>query len=193
MHIRTVSATCLSLASAFQFSIGVRASQESVHRASLARIRTLDPVLQSALDQGLSLSPTFVALVAHVQRTDVIVYLAQGSCPGRRVLGCFGSVTRHGTSRYVRINLVLLRLAEPTPLEQSVHRLVAQIGHELQHVIEIADDPSIIDGPSLERAYARAKAYRNSDGNYETDAALQVGDVVFKEVTRAHPISSRVR
>jgi hypothetical protein len=34
--------------------------------------------------------------------------------------------------------------------------LIAQIGHELQHKLEVADDPTIVDGLTLESAYRRS-------------------------------------
>jgi len=147
------------------------------------RVRILDPALRLAFDQGMAQSPTFIALVAHLQRSNVIVYLTQDTCPGRHVVGCVASVDQQGEWRYVRINLMLLRQSEATELKLSQRRLVAQIGHELQHTVEIADDQSIVDVRSLERSYARNGAYRH-EASYETDAAIHAGENVLKDLTR---------
>lgn len=150
---------------------------------SLDRVRVLDPVLRSAFDRGVSRSPTFVRLVAHLQQSDLMVYLVPGTCPGLHVDACLVSVNQQGRYRYIRINFVLIRRAEGTALWRSPVKLAAQIGHELQHAVEIADEPSVVDGASLGRMHQRNGAHVNHVG-YETDAALKVADVVLREVIR---------
>jgi hypothetical protein len=150
---------------------------------SIDRVRVFDPVVQSAFDRGVSRSPTLVRMVAYLQHSDLIVYLARGTCPGRHVVGCVAFVRQQGEYRYLRINFVLLRQGEATALMRSPVRLAAQIGHELQHAVEIADEPSVVDGASLGRMYVRKGAHVNDVG-YETDAALEVADTVLREVTQ---------
>jgi len=157
--------------------------EPSAGRATLDHVRSPDPVLAAAIDRGMNESPTFITLVSHLEHSDVIVYLVRDTCPGRRVVGCVASISRSGGVRYIRINLVLVRQAAATSLKQMQVRLVAQIGHELQHAVEIADEPSIVDAPTLEKAYSRERAYRNTVG-FETNAAIDTGEHVLKDLTR---------
>jgi len=147
------------------------------------RIRTLDPVIGAAFERGVRESPTFAQLVDNLDASDVIVYIARERCAGPRVVGCIASISRHGGVRYVRVHLVFLREATETALARSADRLVAQIGHEMQHALEIAGDRSIVDMRTLERAYGRSGAYKHTVG-FETDAALEMGERVLKELQR---------
>ena len=193
MEIRTISAAWLATILSVPTIAGVTArtasAQETVGPSSLERVRTSDPALRQPFDRGMSQSPTIVELVGRLQRSDGIVYLAQGGCPAD-VVACVVSVNRQGGSRYIRINFVLLRRAHTTALMRSAELLIAQIGHELQHAVEIADDPSIVDAKSLVRAYVRMRANRNIAG-YETDAALDVGRKVLADLSRYRSAASR--
>jgi hypothetical protein len=194
MEIRTISAaslaTILTLSTVAGAVARTASGQESASPSTLERVRVLDPDLRRPFDRGMSESPTIVDLVGRLERSDALVYLAQGPCPAAYVVACVVSVNQEGGSRYIRINFVLVRQAQTTALRGSAERLVAQIGHELQHAVEIADDPSIVDAPSLERAYQRRGAYRNSAG-YETDAALQAGEAVLRDLTRDNTLAAR--
>jgi hypothetical protein len=151
-------------------------------RSGEDRVRAVDALVRAALERGLRDSPTLRSVAAQLAASNLIVYLAGGGCPGR-VIGCVVSVERRGTVRYVRIHFELIRRGEITALGQSHARLAAQIGHELQHAVEIAQDATIIDDRSLERSYARRRAYKSTTG-FETDAAMDTGERVLREVTQ---------
>ena len=61
------------------------------------------------------------------------------------------------------------------------------MGHELQHAVEIADRPTIVDTASMQREYERI-GYVNHIAStagiisFETDLALRVGDRIFREL-----------
>jgi hypothetical protein len=62
------------------------------------------------------------------------------------------------------------------------------MAHELQHAVEIADTPAIVDGQSLVREYHRI-GYVNSKSAlpgiaFDTQAAVRVGERVLKELVR---------
>jgi len=147
------------------------------------RVRALDAPIRAAVERGLRDSATLRGVVAQFAASNLIVYLARGACPGRRVLGCVVSVDQRGPIRYVRIHFLLLQGGENSALGQSQARLVAQIGHELQHALEIAHDATIVDLKTLERSYARRGAYESTVG-FETDAAMETGERVFREITQ---------
>jgi hypothetical protein len=62
-------------------------------------------------------------------------------------------------------------------------RVILIIGHELQHVVEIAEQPEIV-ARTAARAYSKKKAYLSSVG-FETDAAMEAGARVLEELQRA--------
>lgn len=158
--------------------------EQSVNQGTLNHVRSLEPVLTDAFERGMKESPTFATVVSRLQTSDVIVYLVQDTCPGRRVVGCVAAISKAGGFRYIRINLVLVHRAAPTLLKQMPVQLVAQIGHELQHAIEIAEDASIVDARTLEQAYSRKRAHRNTVG-FDTDAAIDTGEHVLRDLSRA--------
>jgi hypothetical protein len=76
---------------------------------------------------------------------------------------------------------VVVRMAQFSRLQQ-----IAMMAHELQHAVEIADTPAIVDGPSLVREY-RQIGYENVRSqlpgiSFDTRAAVRAGEQVLKEL-----------
>jgi hypothetical protein len=159
------------------------AATDTESAAPMNRVRVMDDVLRAAFDRGMRESPTFAQLVTRLQHSDLIVHLVQGPCPSPQVIACLVSVEQRGSVRFVRINFVLARDGQRTALWTSAQRLTAHIGHELRHAVEVADTPSIVDGRSLDRAYRHQRVYWDA-GRYETDAAIQTADAVYRELCR---------
>jgi hypothetical protein len=137
-------------------------------------IRSTDRRLRSLLEQGLRMSPTLRALVARLHASDVVVYLqceGPGAPDGR--LTFLSSV---GGYRYV-----VVRMGQFSRLRQ-----IAMMAHELQHAVEIAETPAIVDGESLVREYTRI-GYINQWSSlpgvaFDTHAAVRAGEQVLKEL-----------
>ena len=68
-------------------------------------------------------------------------------------------------------------------------RLIAQIGHELQHAVEIAGNSDVNDASTLSVLYERIGERRGSpsDIRYETEAAIQAGQRVLREIHERRP------
>jgi hypothetical protein len=142
-------------------------------------IRTTDRRLRALLDDGLRTSPTLRALVARLTLSDVVVYLRCDG-PSERVGGRLTFVSSAGGLRYV-----VVRMARLSRLQQ-----IAIIAHELQHAIEIADAPAIVDGDSLVREYQRI-GYVNHRSplpgvSFDTAAAVHAGEQVVKELMQEY-------
>jgi hypothetical protein len=63
---------------------------------------------------------------------------------------------------------------------------IAMMAHELQHAVEIAETPAIVDGESLVREYKRI-GYVNTWSTlpgvaFDTQAAVRAGEQVLKEL-----------
>jgi hypothetical protein len=137
-------------------------------------IRSTDRRLRSLLEEGLRTSPTLRALVARLRASDVVVYLqceGPGAPDGRLTF-----LSSAGGYRYV-----VVRMGRFSRKQQ-----IAMMAHELQHAVEIAETPAIVDGDSLVREYKRI-GYINQWSNlpglaFDTDAAVRAGEQVLREL-----------
>ena len=80
--------------------------------------------------------------------------------------------------RYLRIVLT-----QPLNLGNR-NRLIALIGHELQHALEVAARPDVVDVTSMIELYRRIGFPLKGRPGYETSAARAAGDAVLDELTR---------
>lgn len=140
------------------------------------RIRSLEARLQALVERGMHSSPTFRRLAARVERSDVIVYLLSGLCLPPRVDGRLTFLSAAGGVRYVVVHLRPLA----SPLGE-----VAVLAHELQHAVEIAERPAIVDERSLAREYLQfghTSRLMPRGTAFDTRAAIDVGVQVGREV-----------
>lgn len=136
-------------------------------------VRTLDPWAAEAIRLGVKRSATIRELVAALERSDVIVHIETRTALPFAALGMTRLAAATDTHRYVRV--VLYR--DPLPV-----RLVAVLGHELQHAWEIAE--------ARVRTAAGMRALFDAIGRrapgehtaYETDAAINVSRAVWCEL-----------
>lgn len=139
-------------------------------------IRSTDRRLRALLDEGLRLSPTLRALVARLHASDVVVYLQCDGPSGPD--GRLTFLTAAAGSRYV-----VVRMARFPRYQQ-----IAMMAHELQHAVEIAETPAIVDGPSLVREYRRfgyETTWNSRPGiSFDTQAAVRAGEQVLREVMK---------
>jgi hypothetical protein len=142
----------------------------------LNNVRSSDTYLMQVLDQGLARSATLRELQAHLEHASVIVYLARAPLPQ----GLAGRTRIIGTGGIWRfLSVEVDNRAGPVDL-------LALVGHELQHVIEIADAPEVVDGTTMAAFYRRVGTEWN-DGrqaaSFETKEALEAGRRVQMELT----------
>jgi hypothetical protein len=167
---RSLTVTCLLVATP-SLPMAADSIPNSLRRPP---IRSTDRRLRALLNEGVRLSATLRALVARLHASDVVVYL---ECDGPA--GPDGRLTflsSAGGYRYVVVRMARLPRAQQ----------IAIMAHELQHAVEIAETPSIVDGPSLAREYKRI-GYVNSRSElpgvaFDTRAAIRAGEQVMKEL-----------
>jgi hypothetical protein len=146
----------------------VRAIMESPTR----HVRAVDKRMAAIVADGMRCSATFAQLVLALDRSDVIVYIeATRSLPatlsGRLMLAA-GSEGQ----RYLRIQI--------TP-QSHPYDLIALVGHELRHAIEVAESPDVRDEASLIALYQRI-GHTEGPHHYDTLAAQDTGRQVRTEL-----------
>jgi hypothetical protein len=137
------------------------------------RVRSSNPAIAAMLKEASARSATFRELVGGIERTDGIIYVEPGVCR-HGVRACL-SLSISGGSGF-RILRVIVNLAT------DVMELMATIGHELRHALEILSEPAVRTTEQAYLYYSReAPTTRDS---FETSAAIQVGLAVRQELGR---------
>lgn len=135
-------------------------------------VRTEHQALRDALLTGCQRSATFRSLGRRIQDAHGVVVVNDGGCGARR--GCLLHwIAVAGERRYLRMAIDADR-----PREE----VAVTIGHELQHALEVLDDPSIRTAAAI---YWRFRgAFTGSQRSYETPEALAIEDRIRAEMAR---------
>jgi hypothetical protein len=139
------------------------------------RMRPQDDRTTVLLEQGQMRSPTLRALVTRVEASDVFVYIASSHRLNSHLAGSLQWMTTAGPYRYVRVTI------DPT---LPADLMIATLGHELQHVSEVIDDPSVVDERTLVGLYKRIGTPSRVAlmSGWETVAAQDAGQRVRREL-----------
>jgi hypothetical protein len=123
------------------------------------------------LSEASTRSRTFRGLVSSIEHTDGIVYVEPGRCM-HGVRACLSlSITAGGGFRILRVII---------DAATDVFELMATIGHELRHALEILTEPTVRTAEQAYLFYAREAA--TSRDVFETRAAIQAGLAVEQEL-----------
>jgi hypothetical protein len=136
------------------------------------RVRTTDTVLQRFIDEGMRRSLTFADLVAAVNATDVIVYVQRVDRLAPTVAGQLMLIEVPNAQRYLRIQI---RRSLPP------NEMIALIGHELRHALEVAAAPQVRTQSQMAALYERI-GRSGGQHAYDTSAAQNAGDRVRGEL-----------
>jgi len=142
----------------------------------LVRVRSHSPEVAALIGRASESSAMFRRLTTTIDGTDGLIYVDYGTC-GHGVRACLVlAVQVAGPFRVLHIKIDARRT--------DCH-LMASIGHELQHAIEVLSNPHITDGVSAYSFYERIAPGSTSDRLwFETKAAQRTGDEVRREVCR---------
>lgn len=138
----------------------------------MARLRPTQPLGERVLADGLTRSPTFRRLVSRLERSDVIVYITVRIDMKPSLGGALRVLGRSATDRFVHISL---------NGQNSQPMLVALLGHELQHAVEVADAPDVTSDDSLTALYRRIGVHVSRDA-WDSRAAQETGRTVRAEL-----------
>jgi hypothetical protein len=137
------------------------------------RVRSTDPRIVELLEMGVRRSPTFAGLVRSVSATDVIVYIERVRELPRSLAGRLLLLPIATNQRYLRIQV---RGDLPRP------DMIALIGHELRHALEIAEVPTVRDNAALISLFQRIGHSKSDLHTFDTNAAQSTGWRVRQEL-----------
>lgn len=164
---------CLALVASVPL-VGRAASDPPAAPLLAPRLRPYDSRAAMLVQQGLERSATFASLAARVEASDVIVYIEMQPALPARLAGSLTWMAASSIARYVRVSL------NPS---LSTDLLTATLGHELQHALEVAGEPSIVDARSLQNHYERHGISVAFHANgWDTHAARAAGEDVRRDL-----------
>jgi hypothetical protein len=152
-----------------------------LERASY-RVRSTDARALAWIQAGAVGSATFRDLLKRLSESDLIVYVQVVD----GLNGAFGHtyfVKATDTVRYIRIEVV------PSG---NFHEMVALVGHELQHAVEIAGAPRVRDRQTLAQFYLGMGENALSSGQYDSVEARATEERVKRELVGSSAYRSSV-
>ena len=185
MATLTVRARCIAVCTfAVLLALSNHAHAESMPQ-SVPRIRVESRRLRTELAHTIDRSPTLRAIVRQIEQSNVIVYVTCERFVSVTLEGRTAWASASPDARYVRVQIDCM-LAQ--------QRLVAILGHELQHVAEIAAARDVVDTRSFARLF-KSIGYScggMSPEEFETARALDAGERVRQEFLYGWPVGARV-
>ena len=135
------------------------------------------PDLRRLVDAGVAGSPSLRTAIRQLDESDVIAFASTGVIP-YPLNGQLRFVSMVSDRRYLKIELAW---------HLSGIRKLATLGHELQHAIEIAHRPSIVDAASMALAFREIGFSRGAPtaSRHDTAAARDAGNRVWLELSAA--------
>ncbi len=134
-------------------------------------VRSSSPAIRALIVQATEQSGTFRRMVETINASDSVVYVEEGTCR-RGMRACFVNITGARGRRYLWVKIDVRR---------ADRNVMASIGHELRHTIEVLDAPNVSSGAAMFMFYMREGSKLRS-GAFETVAAVKAGDTVHTEV-----------
>jgi hypothetical protein len=136
-------------------------------------VRAVDTRIGGAIADGLRRSTTFAQLVLALDRSDVIVYIETARGMPSSLAGRMLITPGPAGYRYLRIQVAAASRG---------NELIALVGHELQHALEVAESPGVRDELSLIALYEAIGHGSKGPHRYDTMAAQNAGRRVRQEL-----------
>lgn len=147
--------------------------ESACHANGNPAVRARSPLALAAMEFGLRHSTTFEALWEGLQETDMIVYVDSDLKPLGDIWGHTSFISKTPQCRYVRVAITA---------HLNLSQAAALLGHELQHVLEIAAHPEVIDEASMSAMYERYGRHSRYENSYDSQEAVDVGTRVAAEL-----------
>jgi hypothetical protein len=135
------------------------------------RVRSSHAYLRAMIGEAALRSRTFRSIVAAIEATNGIVYVEHGACT-HGLRACLTlDVTAAAGYRILRVFV---------DARQPDWDVMASIGHELRHALEVLENPALVDTASVYLFFAQGREANNRP--FETPAAIDAGFAVRNEV-----------
>jgi hypothetical protein len=140
--------------------------------SSTLHLRWDSAVIGAAIHDAFERSRTFREMVTAINASDSYVMISVGHC-GHGVRACFVSVRSAGPNRYMFVRV-----------DPGKHdcELMASIGHELRHTLEVIAEPGGAVGRRRSSSFTTAGASTWPAGAQETLTARDAGNAVRSEI-----------
>ena len=139
-----------------------------------ARVRGVSTRVVAVIIEAAAQSKTFRGLVDQIGTTDGVVYVAEGQCRNAVRACLLHTMTAMGPHRVLWIIV---------DARNTDRELMADIGHELQHAVEVLSNRNVRSNSAMTLLYNRIG---NACGRrFETDAAIGAGNVVRAELQKS--------
>lgn len=136
------------------------------------RLRPMQSMGRKLIADGMEQSGTFRRLVQDLDRSDVIVYVELRSDMPSHIVGSLRFITPSATDRFLKIAL---------NRNYDWSTLIALLGHELQHVHEVASAREVRSPGDL-RAFYHRVGIRVGPNAYDSREAQRTGQIVRAEL-----------
>ena len=151
-------------------AVGGAAAVIAADAAGMPRVRSGHSYIRAMIEEAAQRSNTFRNLVKGIEATDGIVYVEQGAC-GHSVRACLSlEVTPAAGYRILRVIV---------DARQPDWEVMASIGHELQHALEVLGNVTLKTSAAVYLFYSRPGG---SGDSFETSEAIKAGNAVRNEV-----------
>lgn len=141
----------------------------------IRRIRVLPTCVNTLLEDATAVSSTVRALVARIEQSNLIVYVRCVAFNQATFVGRLMFLTATAGQRYL-----VIELRNPEQWQTQV----VTLAHELQHAVEIADAPWVVNQAGMAQYYSQAGITVGTRRlTFDTDAARQVGLRVQRELS----------
>ncbi|HEY0285179.1 MAG TPA: hypothetical protein VGC23_07320 [Vicinamibacterales bacterium] len=170
---RPITAGALALAGLVLTATIAGASPDSALNAGDLAVRSTDAAVIAVIAQATRESRTFERMVEIIHARSGIVYVQPGRC-GHGVRSCLVDVMKAGSRRILWVKVDVRR---------PERELMASIGHELGHALEVLDDPTVTNGFAMFHFYRRISTTGGGSA-FETRAAVAAGDTVRAEIRK---------
>ena len=144
----------------------------------LSGVRSTSPAIRELIDDAMWESPTFHGIVRAIAASDGIVYVEEGVCRHGVHACLLLDVTPAGGYRILHI----LVDRHGTLAHRSRLDLIATIGHELRHALEVLSEQTIRSAAAVFLFYLHHAPTTNS--TFETVAAVAAGAAIRGELGR---------
>jgi hypothetical protein len=139
-------------------------------------VRSAQPAVASLIREGIHRSATFARLVEILNGSDVVAYIELRWRMPTGLDGYFAHwVAAAGGRRYVCIFV-------NTEFSAAHDQLIALMGHELQHAVEVAQAPDVESSEAVRDLFKRLDSGLCRYGCAETVAAIEIQASVDREL-----------